>query len=175
MTVPRPQPGEFAPFYANYIAQAVARTDSVDELVVQRDRVTRALAALTDAQAGFRYAPDKWSVREVTGHIADAERIFGYRLLRAARADTTPLPGFDENAYARTAGSDARPLRDLVDEWASARTASVAMVRGFGADVWERRVSANGFDVSARALFYIILGHVDHHCKVLGERYAIVV
>ncbi len=173
-TVPRPNNDEFAPFYADYIQQVSSGEDSIQELAKQRERVRHLLAGVSEVQAGFRYAPDKWSVKEVIGHMGDTERVFAYRLLRIARGDETPLPGFDEKSYVGVARFDERALADLVADWVAVRNATIVLVRGLGPTAWERRGLANGYPVSARALFYIILGHVDHHCQVLQQRYGLV-
>lgn len=172
-TVPRPHAGEFATFYNGYVERAMMRSESTVELADQRDAVCRILTALSDDRAAYRYAAGKWSIKDIVAHLADAERVFAYRLLRAARHDETPIPGFDENLYAQTAGADGRPIAALVDEWRATRDATIALVDGLAADVWERRVTANSHPISARALYYVILGHVDHHMWVLGERYGV--
>jgi hypothetical protein len=173
LTVPRPSHDEFAPFYSAYVARIETDVDSIQQLVSQRDTVVDLLATVAETQAAFRYAPDKWSIKEVVGHIGDTERVFGYRLLRIARADETALPGFDENAYVQAAGFDRRPFVDLVADWVTVRNATLALARSIEPAHWERRGSANGYPVSARALFYIMLGHVDHHCQVLKDRYGV--
>jgi hypothetical protein len=173
MMVQRPEPDEFAPFYASYIAKVGDVTDAAGTLREQGAAVGALLGTVSDAASRFRYAPEKWSVRELVGHVADAERVFAYRLLRVARGDETPLAGFDEQAYVREAGSDNRALDSLVADWQAARAATIAMVRGFDAAVWPRRGTANGQPVSARALLYIIVGHVEHHADVLRTRYRV--
>jgi uncharacterized damage-inducible protein DinB len=174
MPLSLPRPDEFDPFYAGYVARVPAVSAPADELVAQRARLLNFLAPLTDEQAGYRYAAGKWSIKEMVGHLADAERIFAYRLLRIGRGDDTPLPGFEENDYVRAAGSDLRPFGDLLDEWAATRVATAALVRGLPPEAWERRGTANGAVITARALVYIILGHVEHHRSVLEERYRLV-
>jgi uncharacterized damage-inducible protein DinB len=173
MALSPPGPDEFAPFYAGYVARVSAVVSPLEELRAQRARLVADLSALSDEQARFRYAPGKWSVKEMIGHLADAERIFAYRLLRVARGDATPLPGWEENGYVRTAASDERALADLVDDWASARDSTVALVAGIPADAWLRRGTVNDGAMSARALAYITLGHVEHHRAVLRERYGV--
>jgi hypothetical protein len=168
-----PAPDEFDPYYGRYIAHAAGVTAPVDELVAQRARLLNFLSPLSDEQAMFRYAPGKWSVKELVGHLADTERIFAYRLLRIGRGDATPLPGFEENDYVPTAGADARPFGDLLGEWGTVRDATVSLVSGMPANAWMRRGTASGSGVSARALLYIILGHVEHHRGVLEERYGV--
>ncbi len=173
MALAPPGPDEFAPFYAGYVARVAGVVSPVDELRVQRAALVADLSALSDEQARFRYAPGKWSVKEMIGHLADAERIFAYRLLRVARGDETPLPGWEENAYVRTAASDDRTLAQLVDDWATARDSTVALAAGIPRDAWLRRGIVNDGVMSARALAYITLGHVEHHRSVLRERYGV--
>jgi len=168
----RPDATEYAPFYAGY----VARVPEVDIVSVLRDsggEITGALAAIPETRGGFRYAPEKWSVREVIGHLIDAERIFGYRALRLARADATPLPGFEENDYVRSGGSDARTVADLVDELRAVREATVRLFGSFPDDAWGRRGIVNGREVSVRALAFITAGHARHHLQILRERYSV--
>ena len=171
--VPRPEAGEYAPYYGRYIDLVADTSDAIRTLARQQDLVNHALAPLDDNQASQRYAAGKWSVKEVLGHMLDAERIFAYRLLRIARGDETPLAGFDENAYVPAGHFDARSLTDLLGEWRSVRAATIAMVRGLPEDAWTARGHASGQPVSARALLYIIVGHVDHHLNVLYTRYGV--
>ena len=168
-----PASDEFDPYYARYVARVANVTTPFDELAAQRARLMNFLLPLTDDQAAFRYAPGKWSVKELVGHLTDVERIFSYRLLRIGRGDATPLPGFEENDYVPAARSDERPFPDLVDEWATVRDATVSLAAGMPADAWVRRGTASGAGISARALLYIILGHVEHHRAVLEERYGL--
>jgi uncharacterized damage-inducible protein DinB len=170
LSLPRPAPEESAPFYHGYI-EKVPGEQIGGYLSAQLGEVERLLAPLHDAAARFRYAADKWSVKEVLGHLCDAERIFSYRLLRIARADATPLPGFDENAYVPTAEFDARPLAELVREFQAIRTSTIALAEALPPAAWERRGQASGKSISTRALVYIMVGHVTHHLGVLRERY----
>lgn len=168
-----PTPGEYAPFYAGYI-DAVRDAD-VSRLLAEQEAVLHAMCgSLPEAGALQRYAPGKWSVKEVVGHLADAERIFGYRMLRISRGDPTPLAGFDENAYIQAAGFDRRPLAEIVHEFGTVRAATLILLRSLRPQDLERRALANGFEVSVRALAYITVGHVEHHFRVLRERYGIV-
>jgi uncharacterized damage-inducible protein DinB len=169
-SLPRPGADESAPFYHGYIDK-VPGEQIGEYLAAQLGEVERLLAPVDDAAARFRYAPRKWSVKEVLGHLCDAERIFAYRLLRIGRGDTTPLPGFDEDAYVPPAAFDARPLPELVREFQVVRTATIALVEGLPASAWEQRGQASGKVISARALTYIMVGHVTHHLGVLRERY----
>ena len=169
-SVPRPAADEAAPFYHGYIARVPGEQIGT-YLAAQLQEVEQLLGPLDDAAARFRYAEGKWSVKEVLGHLCDAERIFSYRLLRIARADETPLPGFDENAYVPPAEFDARPLGDLLREFEAVRAATISLAEGLPAAAWVRRGQASGKTISARALVYITVGHVTHHLGVLRDRY----
>jgi hypothetical protein len=167
----RPDATEYAPFYASYVA-GVPEMDIVSAMRESGRELTAALSAISEARGGFRYAPEKWTIREVIGHLIDAERIFGYRALRLARADATPLPGFEENDYVRAAGSDARTIADLVEELRVVRESTVRLFVSLPHDTWSRRGVVNGREVSVRALAYITVGHGRHHLAVLRERYS---
>ena len=172
LLLPRPGADESAPFYHGYIAKV--RGEQIGEYLSGQARdVELLLSPLDDPAARFRYAPDKWSVKEVLGHLCDAERIFAYRLLRIGRADATPLPGFDENAYVPPAEFDARSLAGLLREFQAVRASTVALVEGLPSAAWERRGQASGKSISTRAIAYIMVGHVTHHMAVLRERYLV--
>ncbi|MEO8138240.1 MAG: DinB family protein [Gemmatimonadota bacterium] len=170
MVITRPESGEFAAHYATYI-DAVKGSDALPVLKAQRETTARFLAAVPESRAGFRYAEGKWSLREVVGHLSDAERIFSYRLLRFARADATPLPGFDENTYVPAGEFERRSLASVAAEFASVREATLALVQGLTSEALLRRGVASGKEMSARALAWTIAGHEAHHIRVLGERY----
>jgi hypothetical protein len=170
LTLPRPSADESAPFYHRYI-EKVPGEQIGEYLAAQPGELERLLGSLDDAAARFRYAPDKWSVKQVLGHLCDGERIFSYRLLRIARADATPLPGFDENAFVPAAEFDARPLADLVREFQTIRASTITLVEGLPSVAWERRGKASDKSISTRALAYIMVGHVTHHLGVLRDRY----
>ena len=173
MTAPRffrPEASEYAPFYAGYVA-LVPDGDLLDTLKRQGDDTARMLGELPEARGNHAYAPDKWTLKEVVGHMADGERVFAYRALRFARGDATPLPGFEEQAWAPASGARERTLADLAAELRVVRSATLALLRGLppGADL--RRGVANDQEISVRALAWIIAGHERHHLKVLRERY----
>jgi uncharacterized damage-inducible protein DinB len=168
-----PVAGEYAPAFEPYVARVRQVTDPLAELTAQRDRVLSRLSPLTEDQAQFRYAPDKWSVKDLVGHLADVERVFAYRLLRIGRGDTTPLPGFEEDDYARAARADRRLLADLLMEWSIVRDATTALAQHLAETDWANRGMSNGAPMTARALLYIILGHTEHHLAVLAERYVV--
>lgn len=172
MIIDRPNPEEYAPFYAGYIAR-VPDGEVVSLLERQKALFETLGRALTEDVALFRYAPGKWSVKDVIGHLADAERVFTYRLLRVSRGDETPLPGFEENAYVATAGSDERAVSDLAGELVALRTATLHLVRALRPEMLVRRGTANDTPVSTRGLVYTVAGHVDHHLAILAERYGV--
>jgi uncharacterized damage-inducible protein DinB len=172
LAIPRPSSDEAAPFYHGYIAE-VTGENIVGQLVEQLGEVEGLFGSIDDTAARARYAPGKWSIKEVLGHLADVERIFAYRLLRISRGDGTPLPSFDENAYVPAARFDARSLRSLVDEFRAVRQSTLALVEGLPQDGWAKRGEASGGTISARALAYILVGHVAHHLGVLRERYGL--
>ena len=166
----RPAPTEHYSYYQTYVSQ-VPEGDLLALLALQRDSTAAVLSAIPEARAGFRYAPGKWSIKEVIGHISDAERVFAYRALRIARADVTPLPGFDENAWMPAAGFDRLTLAELAAGLRAVRESTLALFRGFPAEAWARLGTASGHPVSVRALAYILTGHERHHLRVLHERY----
>ena len=166
-----PSTDEYNEFYNGYIQRAIARKDVIAALPKQIDEIRAALGKLTDKQALFRDAPKEWTINEVLGHINDAERIFAYRLLRVSRNDQTPLPGFEQNDYVREAGFDNYPLADLLNEFEHLRRANIIMIQNMPDGYADRRGTASGFSISARALTYVLVGHVEHHMADLHEKY----
>jgi hypothetical protein len=170
--LPRPADDEFAPFYAGYIAK-VPDGEILRFLETQLREVRSLLSTIPEGRGVHRYAEGKWSIKEVIGHLCDAERIFSYRALRIARNDETPLPGFDENKYVPEGKFDARTMASLVDEVVQVRDATMSLVRTIGAEAGARRGTASGKSVSVRAIVWIIAGHMAHHVAVLRERYGV--
>lgn len=166
----RPHPSEYAAHYEKYVS-LISTDDIVGTLEAQRLLTTQLLSARSEREGNFRYAPDKWSVKEIVGHVADAERIFAYRALRIARADTTPLAGFEQDDYVRSAAFGARSLQDLTAEFDSVRGSSLSLFRSLSDEAWLRRGIASNNSVSVRALAFIIAGHELHHRRILEERY----
>ena len=169
MPISRPAADEFAPYYGTYIDQVDG--DVLDGLATARRSTAEFLAGIAPAQAGYRYAPGKWTFREVIGHLSDAERIFSYRLLRVARGDVTPMPGFDENAYVPAGRFESRSLAEVAQEFGAVRDATLALVGSLDAAALEQRGVASNKPISARALVWIMAGHERHHLRVLRERY----
>lgn len=166
------QPGrdEYSEYYHKYVAR-VPEGDVVAILATQIEDTITLLRNRTEEQALSAYAPGKWTIKEVIGHLSDVERVMSYRALRFARADATPLPGFDENTYAPAGEFNNRPLASLLAELAAARRATVALFAGLPDDAWTRSGPANNVSVSVRALAWIIAGHELHHRAILAERY----
>jgi uncharacterized damage-inducible protein DinB len=168
--VERPGDDEYGSFYQGYVAR-VSERDVLAVLEAQPRELARAAAGVSAERESFCYAPGKWSVRQVFGHLADAERVFGYRAFCLSRGDATPLPGFEENAYVAESRSSEERLEELARTFATVREANLTLLRRLDARRWARRGVANGNPVSVRALAFIMAGHVRHHLAVLRERY----
>jgi hypothetical protein len=166
-----PTSTEYAEFYAGYIQRANAKGDVLAALPKQINEIKSALGKLIDDQALFRDAPREWSIKEVMGHLNDVERVFSYRLLRVARNDPTPLPGFEQDDFVREAGFDKHPLEDLIQEFEHLRQANILAIKNMTDEAALRIGTASGYPVSARALIYMLVGHVDHHMESLQEKY----
>jgi hypothetical protein len=170
MTGMRPTANDYSPYHAGYVA-LVPEDDVLSAIEQQSSETQRFLSALNESKAAYRYADGKWSVKEVVGHITDAERIISYRLLAVARGEQQPLPGFDEESYVQHAKFDAWTLGDLAENYAIIRRATIVLLRNLPADAWEKRGIANDAPVSVLGLAFVIVGHDRHHLKVLREKY----
>jgi hypothetical protein len=166
-----PTPEEYAPFYADYIQRASAREDMLTALSAQPDEMKSTLGNLSDLQARFKPGPEEWSIKEIVSHLIDGERVFSYRLLRISRQDKTPLPGFEQEDYVRTSGADELPLADLLAEFEFLRRANTLAIRNMTEKATLQVGTASGAPVSARALIYMLVGHVEHHMASLKEKY----
>lgn len=166
----RPEPGEHAEYYGTYISK-VPGNDLLQVLESERLQMLQLFAGRTERDGNFRYAPGKWTVKEILGHINDAERIFTYRALRIGRGDTTPLASFEQDDFVKNGSFAARKLADLAEEFGAVRSASLALFRSFAEDVWSKRGVASQKEVTARALGFITAGHQIHHRMILEERY----
>lgn len=165
----RPRLEEYARPYRRYI-DLVPGVDILAMLEAQKDAV-RKLRALSAEQAGYRYAKGKWSVREVVGHLSDNERVFAYRMLCLGRGDTAPLKGFDHDAYVAAARFDEKRLSDLVGEFLSVREATISLGSSLDSQALDRIGTASGAALSPRAAMFISAEHVEHHLRILRERY----
>lgn len=166
----RPAPDEYLVYYHKY-ASRVPDGDIIAILATQLEDTLTLLRDVTDERGLHAYAPGKWSIKEVIGHISDVERVMGYRALRFARGDETPLPGFDENVYTPAGEFNARPIASLLAELASVRRGTVALLAGLPAQAWTRSGAANNAAVTVRALAWIIAGHELHHRELIATRY----
>jgi hypothetical protein len=168
-----PAADEYGAPYAGYVARVPAGSDVLELLARQGEETRARLGTVAEARGDYRYAPGKWSVKEVVLHLADTERIMAGRALRVARGDATPLPGFDENAYVPLSGADARSLASLLEESRDVRAATLSLFRHLPGDAWGRRGTASGHPVSVRALAWTIAGHERHHLATLADRYGL--
>lgn len=166
----RPLEGEFLSHFHVYIAR-VPDGDLLNLLQQQPEQAIQELGEITNEQADFRYAEGKWSLKEVLGHIADTERIMGYRLLRIARGDTTPLPGFEEELFVSNGQFDLRSVTELLQDFSVVRKSTLSLVQHLDDSAWVRMGTASGGPISTRSLAYIIYGHALHHFKIIRERY----
>jgi hypothetical protein len=167
---PKPPVGEYAPYYERYIS--LVSDGNILETIEQQRRDTILLLSCRGEQDGdFRYAPDKWSVKEVLGHVNDTERVFAYRALRIARNDATPMEGFEQDDYVRNAPFATSPLAALIEDFIAVRRATVSLLRDLDESMWLRRGIANKNEVTVRALAWTIAGHELHHREILEEKY----
>lgn len=166
----RPDQNEYAPYYNQYIS-LVPQTEILEYLNQQLDETIKLFSGVSEEKAMFRYAPDKWSVKEVLGHIMDGERIFAYRALCISRGEKISLPGFDQNGYIANANFDKLKLTDIVEEFVALRESNLKMFGNFSEEMWTRRGIANKNEVTVRAVAYILAGHAMHHLNVIRERY----
>ena len=167
----RPPPQEYAPFYETYVS-LVGDGPIVPTLESQGADTLQRLMDVPGEQANHAYAPGKWTLKQVVGHVVDTERVFGYRLLRAARGDNaTPLAGYDDEGWARTWKVDSLRLSALAAEFGAVRTSTLFLLRHLDEVDWTRRVQANGATFTVRALAFIIAGHELHHRRILETRY----
>jgi len=166
----RPEAGEYAPYYDRYIS-LVPDGDIVAHLDEQGRNTNALLASTSEEQAGYRYAPGKWTLRQVVGHVADTERIMSYRALRISRNDATPIEGFEQDDYVRYGPFESCRMADLVEDLAIVRRATLSLFGRINPEAWLRRGTANQNQVTVRALAYTIAGHELHHLAILKDKY----
>ena len=170
LMIARPEPGEYAPYYDRYIS-LVAGSDILGTLDEQRRQTMTLLCGQDESDGDFRYAPGKWTAKEVLGHVCDTERIFAYRALRIARGDQTPMPGFEQDDYVKNGPFGRAPLCDMIEDYIAVRRATLTLLRNLDEDAWGRRGVASTYEVTVRALAYMIAGHELHHRRILVEKY----
>jgi hypothetical protein len=170
MITARPERTEAADYYFRYI-DLVPEGDVVKTLEAQIGSALPTLLSVSEEKSLFRYAPDKWSIREMMGHVNDCERLFAFRALWFARGFTDGLPSFEQDLAVANAASDMRSWRSHVDEFQALRTSTVSLFLTLPAEAWTRQGKASGYDFSVRALAFIAAGHFEHHLRILKERY----
>ncbi len=168
----RPLAGEYTPFQADYVA-LVPEEDILPVLTEQVWDLAELENRISPEKEFFRYAPGKWSVREVFGHLSDAERVFGYRALCMARGQQEAMPAFDENLFVDTGNFDRRTLKQLAGEWQLLRRANLSLLHGLEPAAWTRTCLANDAVTSTRAVAWIMAGHLRHHLAILKDRYGV--
>jgi len=168
----RPDVTEYAPFYETYVS-LVPEEAILPVLTEQLQLLRRVADSVPSERETFRYAPGKWSIRELFGHLTDAERVFGYRAFCFSRGEDQSLPGFNENVYVAQADFDRRTLESLAGDLTELRKVNVSLLRQLDAGGWGRVGIANGHPVTVRALAYVMAGHARHHLKILRERYSV--
>lgn len=168
----RPEASEYAPYYDTYVSK-VPNGDIIQLLSTQINETMALLGDLPEKQAEYRYAPDKWNVKEVIGHMSDTERVFAYRALRFSRNDATPIPGFEQESFTKAANFSERTLADLVDEFRTVRQSTIHLFTGMSEEMMTRTGTASQAAISVRALAYLIAGHERHHVGILQARYLV--
>ncbi len=166
----RPEPSEYFEYYGRYV-NLVPEGDIISVLESELQRTLDMLEGVPEELEEYKYQPGKWSVREVIGHVIDAERVFQNRAFHFARRDPAPLPSMEENDYARVSNAGQRPLQELAQEFEAVRRSSIALFRSFDDEVALRRGTASGNEFSVRSTAYIMAGHEIHHRSVLENRY----
>lgn len=168
----RPSQNEYPEYYIPYV-NLVPDGDLADILEKNLAVIQSLVAEISEEQGHFRYAENKWSLKEVLGHISDTERVMAYRLLRIGRGDKTPLAGFNESMFVQGASFERLPMQTLLDDFIAVRRATLSLIRNMPDEAWENVGNANLLDITARALAYIIAGHEIHHRNIIAERYLV--
>ncbi len=168
--IKRPQETEYPEYYVPYV-NLVPEGDLLQVLKENLSKVTELFESISEEEGHFRYAPGKWSIKEVLGHMADTERIMSYRLLRIGRGDQTPLAGFNENDYIAESEFARVPIKNILEDFIATRKAAITLVQNMPEAAWDKKGIANNIQVSACALAYIIAGHEMHHRNIITERY----
>jgi hypothetical protein len=167
----RPAPDEHRPYFSKYIALVAADGEIASILKEQAARLAPFYAGISEEQSATRYAADKWSIKQMVAHVADTERVFGFRALAFSRNERAHLPSFEQNDYVKAVDFDARPWRAIVDEFATVRAATIALFAGMTPELLLRRGIASEATLSVRACGYIIAGHEEHHVRAIREQY----
>jgi hypothetical protein len=172
MTIARPGDNEYAPYYRKYVS-LVPDDDLIGELKKQIVDLRQMVAAVPSEREHYRYGPDKWSIREVVGHVIDGERVFGYRVLALSRGEAAPLPSFNENQFVELSTYGKQPLSELLAEFLLVRQANLIVLDRLTDDDLKRTGTVSGNPVSVRGVGYILAGHARHHMKILHASYGV--
>jgi len=170
LVIARPESGEYAPYYERYIS-LIEDNDILATLDRQRREMVLLLSGLSEEQGDFRYAPEKWSAKQVLGHVCDTERVFAYRALRISRGDVTPMEGFEQDDYVKNGPFARHVIAEVIEDYIAVRRATISLLRSLEEAAWSRRGVANKNEVTVRALAYTIAGHEAHHRRILEEKY----
>ena len=171
ITMVRPGTGEYVEDFAGYVAEIADEEDVLAVLARQLDELPARLGSLPESRGDYRYAPGKWSVKDIVGHLADTERVFAFRALWIGRGERAAQPSYDDQAWVPEAGAERRALPEMVDDWTHVRRATLSLFRPLAPDAWARRGTAGDGPITVRALAYVIAGHTRHHLRVLEARY----
>lgn len=167
----KPEAGEYAEYYDKYVS--LVDGDLMSTLGSQSAELNGIFGDLPDEKGTFKYADDKWTLKEVLSHIIDCERIFAYRMLRISREDKTPIEGYEQNDYIENSNANNRTFADLLEEFDLQRRSNMLFVRNLSDEASQRLGTASDCTVSVRALVYMLAGHVTHHVNILKERYSV--
>lgn len=173
LTTSRPGSDGYAPSVTDYVAAIGDNEDVIAVLTAQLDEVRARLTSVPDPQGNYCYAPGKWSLKEVVGHLSDTERVWAYRALQIGRGETSLIPGINDQAWIAELGAADLLLADMVEEWGHVRQATLALFRHLPPAAWDRQGTADGKPISVRALPYVIAGHTRHHLEVVEARYLV--
>ncbi|WHY01468.1 DinB family protein [Neobacillus sp. DY30] len=166
----RPAKDEYPDYYVPYV-DLVPEGDIVQVLNENLQKTVSLFEGISEEVSLHRYAPEKWSIKEVLGHITDTERIMSYRLLRVGRGDQTPLAGFNENDYVQAAQTNNLSLKTILEDFKAVRNATISLIQNLPHEAWENKGNANRMEITTRAIAFIIAGHQMHHCKIVEDRY----
>ncbi len=167
--IAKPNTNEYPVYYDKYIQLVDA--DVIHFLKKQEERILELAKNIDENLSLHKYAENKWSIRELFCHCVDTERIMAYRALSIARNDQTPLPGYDENEYIKFSEADKRSFKSLIEEFELLRKSNIVLFQSFSNEASQRIGNANGNNMTARAMAYIVAGHTEHHLNILKERY----
>jgi len=166
----RPSPGNYHPYYQKYM-DLLPDGDILQFMEEQGETAAQFFAGIGEEQADIRYAPGKWSIREVAGHVSDTERVFAYRALRFSRGDDTPLPGFEQDIYVKNGAANDRSMLSLAEEFRQLRISNVLLFRGFTPEMWQRRGTASDAPIITAAIPFLMAGHLQHHLNMIRNDY----